>query len=74
MEDTEMNSDELDDENQEIDVDFENQEDFEDSHDDEYINSGSNDDWDDQRTWGQKRGFCDLADNCYGCSYADQCF
>jgi hypothetical protein len=29
---------------------------------------------DDFQTWGQKRGLCDIADNCYGCPYAAECF
>jgi hypothetical protein len=31
-------------------------------------------DYDDTKTWGQKRGLCDIADNCYGCPYATECF
>jgi hypothetical protein len=31
-------------------------------------------DADDFETWGSKRGLCDIADNCYGCPYADECF
>lgn len=45
-----------------------------DDYDDYDGHGGGYDDWDAQRTWGQKRGLCDIADNCYGCPYADQCF
>ncbi|HPS72614.1 MAG TPA: hypothetical protein PLM70_10185 [Bacteroidales bacterium] len=48
--------------------------DFREEYDDYDGHGGGYDDWDDQRTWGQKRGLCDIADNCYGCPYADQCF
>jgi len=42
-----------------------------DEYDEEYRYS---EEWDDQRTWGQKRRLCDAADNCYGCPYAERCF
>ncbi len=50
--------------------------DFEDYYEEEYYDSygGGYDNWDDQSTWGQNRGFCDMADNCYECPYANRCF
>jgi hypothetical protein len=31
-------------------------------------------DFDNYELWGQKRGLCDKADDCYSCPYADECF
>jgi hypothetical protein len=45
-------------------------EDYLDDNEDEYQESSD----DGYQTWGQKRRLCDIADNCYGCPYAAECF
>lgn len=47
---------------------MEEQDFFEDNSDNDYQ------DYDEDQTWGQERGLCDMADNCYGCPYAAECF
>jgi len=53
-------------------------EDVEDGEDEEYEDEGEDeecyDEEFDQRTWGQKNGYCDNYDSCYSCPYADKCF
>jgi hypothetical protein len=41
---------------------------------DDYNEDRGSDDEEYYALWGQKRGLCDIADNCYGCPYADKCF
>jgi hypothetical protein len=40
----------------------------------EELNNDLKDNEEDHSTWGQKRGLCDSADNCYSCPYSDKCF
>ncbi len=57
--------------------DIDNWDDFiEDGEDEEYEDEDEEyfDEEFDQRTWGQKNGYCDNYDSCYSCPYADKCF
>jgi len=48
--------------------------DFENMNDDDFENSNDYDSDYKSETWGQENDLCDIADNCFGCPYAGECF